>query len=196
MTRIQALAVSALFGWGAPAFAALSISGTVVVEPHPLTMTRGQQARVTYMITNTGDEPLDYAGAGFTYRTFGPLSTLFPFPTEGTPPCGFRLLDLSTPPGVPGFVANTVDFSPVPIQPGETRRCTTGLRISAQTAGPFVLRFAFSGSRDGRSVSSQQHVVFTLGEPPLAIPALTIWGLALASLAVLLAGVYRFPDRT
>jgi len=96
---------------------------------------------------------------------------------------------------VPGFVANTVDFSPVPIQPGETRQCTTGLRISAETAGPFVQRFAFSGLRDGRSVSSELHVVFTLGEPPLAIPALTIWGFAFASLAVLLAGLYRFPRR-
>jgi hypothetical protein len=193
--HLQALAMSALLAWSGPAIAALSISGTVVVEPHPSALKRGQQASVTYTITNTGDEPLDYAGAGFTYRTFGPLSTLFPFPTEGTPPCGFRLLDLSTPPGLPGFVANTVDFSPVPIQPGETRQCTTGLRISAETAGPFVQRFAFSGLRDGRSVSSQLHVVFTLGEPPLAIPALTIWAFAFASLAVLLAGLYRFPRR-
>ena len=191
MTRIQALAVSALLALGAPAFAALSIGGTVVVEPHPSTLTRGQEASVTYTLTNTGDEPLEYAGASFDYRTDGPPSSIFPFPTEATPPCSIRYLHLGGAPGVPGFVVQTIDFNPVPIQPGESRQCVSGLRVSEQSARPFVKTFRIGGRAGDQWAYSTTSIAFTLGEPPLAIPTLSIWGLVATALAVLLAVLYR-----
>lgn len=191
MTRIQAWAVSALLVWGAPAVAALSISGTVLVEPHPSTLVRGQQATVTYTLTNTGDEPLEYAGASFDYRTDGPPSSIFPFPTEATPPCSIRYLHLGGALGVPGFVVQTIDFNPVPIQPGESRQCVSDLRVSEQSAMPFVKTFRIGGRAGDQWAYATTSIAFTLGEPPLAIPALSIWGLVATALAVLLAVLYR-----
>lgn len=191
MTRIQAWAVSALLVWAAPAMAALSISGSVVVEPHPSTLLRGQEATVTYTLTNTGDEPLEYAGASFDYRTDGPPSSIFPFPTEATPPCSIRYLHLGGAPGVPGFVVQTIDFNPVPIQPGESRQCVSGLRVSEQSAMPFVKTFRIGGRDGDQWAYATTSIAFTLGEPPLAIPALSIWGLVATALAVLLAVLYR-----
>lgn len=204
MTRIQALAVSALFGWGAPAFAALSISGTVVVEPHPSTLTRGQEATVTYTLTNTGDEPIELATVGFPYRSSGPLSTVLPFRTAATPPCLYRLRVLPGPfeaPGavespakwspVPPFLEKSIEFAPLPIEPGGTRRCVAALRVSPETAGSFVQTFNFQASRGEQSVMQTRSVVFGLGESATAIPAVSTWSLALASLLLLLLGVIR-----
>jgi len=191
MNSLQKLTLLVLLAWGTDALATLAITGDVVIEPHPSVLLRGQQATITYTLTNTGDEPLDAASSGFDYRTFGPLSTLFPFPLAATPPCGFSLVDFSTPPGVPGFVVNTNTFQPRPIEPGETRQCVTGLQVSAETAGPFVHRFGFSGVRDGRNVFTAQFVTFTLGEPPLLVPAVSPWGLALLSILMLTLASYR-----
>jgi len=188
---LQRLALAGLLAWGGEAVATLAITSEVIIDPHPSVLLRGQQATVTYILTNTGDEPLEIASSGFDYRTFGPLSTLFPFPTAATPPCGFQLLDFSTPPGVPGFVVNTNTFLPWPIEPGETRQCVTGLQVSAQTAGPFVQRFGFNGSRGNRSVSAPQFVTFTLGEQPMLIPASSGWSLVFMAALLLLLGVFR-----
>lgn len=190
-TRRNAFAALALLVCGGDAMATLAITGDVVIEPHPSVLLRGQQATITYTLTNTGDEPLDLASSGFDYRTDGPLSTLFPFPTAATPPCGFQLLHFSAPPGVPGFVVNTNTFLPWPIEPGETRQCVTGLQVSAQTAGPFVHRFRFSGARGDRNVSASQQFTFTLGEQPMLIPASSGWSLAFMGALLLLLGVFR-----
>lgn len=204
MTRIQALAVSALLALGAPAFAGLSISGTVVVEPNPSTLLRGHEATVTYTLTNTGDEPIELATVGFPYRSSGPLSTVLPFRTAATPPCLYRLRALPGPFEVPGavespakwspvppFLEKTIEFSPLPIEPGGTRRCVAALRVSAQAAGPFVQTFNFQASRGAQSVMQTRSVVFGLGESAVAIPAVSTRSLALASLLVLLLGVFR-----
>lgn len=182
-----------LLAWGREAMATLAITSEVVIDPHPSVLLRGQQATITYTITNTGDEPLELASAGFDYRSFGPLSTLFPFPTAATPPCGFSLFDLSTPPGVPGFVVNTNTFQPRPVEPGETRHCVTGLQVSAATAGPFVKRFGVSGTRGNQTVSAPHFVTFTLGEQPMMIPTLSWLSLSLAGVLMLLLGVNRLP---
>ncbi len=204
MTRIQAWAVSALLVWGAPAVAALSISGTVVVEPHPSTLLRGQEATVTYMITNTGDEPIELATVGFPYRSSGPLSTVLPFQTVATPPCLYRLRVLPGPfevagtvespakwSPVPPFLEKSIEFAPLPIEPGGMRRCVAALRVSPDTAGPFVQTFNFQASRGAQSVTQTRSLVFGLGESAVAIPVVSTWSLALASLLVLLLGVFR-----
>lgn len=204
MTRIQAWAVSALLVWGAPAVAALSISGTVVVEPHPSTLLRGQQATVTYTLTNSGDEPIELATVGFPYRSSGPLSTVLPFRTAATPPCAYRLRVLPGSFEVPGavesqakwspvppFLEKSIEFAPLPIEPGGTRRCVAALRVSPETAGPFVQTFNFQASRGAQSVTQTRSVVFGLGVSAIAIPAASTWSLALASLLVLLLGVFR-----
>lgn len=204
MKHLQALSMSALLAWAAPASAALSISGTVVVEPHPSTLLRGQEATVTYTLTNTGDEPIDRATVGFPYRSSGPLSTLLPFQTSATPPCVYRLRVLPGPFEVPGavesqgkwspvppFLEKTIEFAPAPIEPGGTRQCVSGIRLSAQTAGPFVQSFNFQASRGGQSVTETRSVVFRLGESAIPIPAVSAWSLALASVIVLLLSVGR-----
>jgi len=165
MRGLSWLLLLALLVSGSKAMATLAITGEVVIEPHPSVLVRGQQATITYILTNTGDEPFEIAGSSFDYRTDGPLSTLFPFPTDATSPCGFQLLHFSGPPGVPGYVINSILFQPRPIEPGETRQCVTGLQVSAQTAGPFVKRFGFSGVRGDRTASASQHVTFTLCHP-------------------------------
>lgn len=76
MKSIQSLTLLMLLAWCTNALATLAIRGDVVIDPHPSVLLRGQQATVTYMLTNIGDEPLELASAGFDYRTFGPLSTL------------------------------------------------------------------------------------------------------------------------
>lgn len=204
MNFLRALAMTALLAWGVPAIAALSITGTVVVEPHPSTLLRGQQGTVTYTLTNTGDEPIERATVGFPYRTSGPLSTVLPLQTSATPPCLFRLRVLPGPFEVPGavesqskwspvppFLEKSIEFAPLPIEPGGTRRCVAALRVSAQTAAPFVQTFNFEASRGAQSVTQMRSVVFSLGEPAIAIPATSTWTLALASLIVLLLGVFR-----
>lgn len=204
MIRIQALAVSALLVWGAPAVAALSITSTVVVEPHPSTLMRGQEATVTYTLTNTGDEPIELATVGFPYRSSGPLSTVLPFRTAATPPCLYRLRALPGPfeaPGavespakwspVPPFLEKSIEFAPLPIEPGGTRRCVAALRVSPETAGSFVQTFNFQASRGAQTVTQMRSVVFGLGESAVAVPAVSTWCLALASLLVLLLGVFR-----
>ena len=193
MKCLQALALSAFFTWGGDAMATLAITSQVIIDPPASLLLRGQQATVTYIITNTGDEPLEIPNAGFEYRSFGPLSTLFPFQTAATPPCGFQLLDFSTPPGVPSFVVNTLTFQPRPIAPGESRQCVTGLEVSAQTAGPFVQQFGFNASSGDRVVSEQHFVTFTLGEPPLLVPAFSWWSLALLSILILTLAGYGLP---
>lgn len=202
--RIQALAVLALLAWAAPANAALSISGSVVVEAHSSSLLRGQQATITYTLTNTGDEPIDLATVGFSYRSSGPLSTALPFQTSATPPCVYRLRVLPGPPEaagaakraakwspVPPFLEKTIEFAPAPIEPGGTRRCVAGLRVSTQAAGPFVQTFNFQASRGAQSVTQTRSVVFRLGESAIAIPAVSTWSLALASVLVLMMGVFR-----
>lgn len=204
MIRIQALAVSALLVWGAPAVAALSITSTVVVEPHPSTLMRGQEATVTYTLTNTGDEPIELATVGFPYRSSGPLSTVLPFRTAATPPCLYRLRALPGPfeaPGavespakwspVPPFLEKSIEFAPLPIEPGGTRRCVAALRVSPETAGSFVQTFNFQASRGAQTVTQMRSVVFGLGESAVAVPVVSPWSLALASLFVLLLGVFR-----
>ncbi|ODU43667.1 MAG: hypothetical protein ABS96_22135 [Lysobacteraceae bacterium SCN 69-123] len=196
--------MSALLALGGPAVAALSISGTVVVEPHPSTLVRGQEATVIYTLTNTGDEPIELATVGFPYRSSGPLSTVLPFRTAATPPCLYRLRALPGPfeaPGalespakwspVPPFLEKTIEFAPLPIEPGGTRRCVAALRVSPETAGPFVQTFNFQASRGAQSVTQTRSVVFGLGVSAIAIPAASTWSLALASLLLLLLGVFR-----
>lgn len=203
MTRVRALAISALLAWSTPAFAALSVSGTVVVEPHPSTLTRGQQATVTYTLTNTGDEPIELATVGFPYRSSGPLSTVLPFQTAATPPCVYRLRVLPGPfevagtvdspakwSPVPPFLEKSIEFAPLPIEPGGMRRCVAALRVSPETAGPFVQTFNFQASRGAQSVTQTRSVVFGLGVSAIAIPAVSTWSVALASLLLML-GVFR-----
>jgi hypothetical protein len=92
---------------------------------------------------------------------------------------------------VPPFLEKTIEFAPAPIEPGETRRCVAALRVSAQTAGPFVQTFNFHASRGEQSVTQTRSVVFRLGESAIAIPAASTWSLALASVLVLMMGVFR-----
>jgi hypothetical protein len=196
--------MSALLAWSGSAISALSISGTVVVEPHPSTLMRGQEATVTYTLTNIGDEPIELATVGFPYRSSGPLSTVQPFQTAATPPCVYRLRVLPGPPElagagkstakwspVPPFLEKSIEFSPLPIEPGGTRRCVAALRVSPDTAGPFVQTFNFQASRGAQSVMQTRSVVFSLGESAIAISAVSTWSLAIASLLVLLVGVFR-----
>jgi hypothetical protein len=56
---------------------------------------------------------------------------------------------------------------------------------------PFVKTFRIGGRAGDQWAYATTSIAFTLGEPPLAIPALSIWGLVATALAVLLAVLYR-----
>lgn len=181
--------------WASDAMATLAITGEVMIEPAPATLRRGDTATLTYILTNTGDEPLDFATSGTTYIQFGPTSTVFPFPTAATPPCTFQLLDFSAPPGQPPIVVNTNSFHPRPIPPGESRRCVIGLLVSSEAAGPFVQQFGFSGTRAGRTVTAAQSITFNLGQPqPSSVPTTSTGALVFLAAILLLFGHRRFSS--
>lgn len=169
------------------AMAVLAIEGTVVIEPSPTTLLRGQTATLTYMLTNTGDEPLDFAAAGVSYFETGPTSTVLPEPTAATPPCDPQFLDLSPLPGQPVFVINSNAFNPTPIAPGDSRLCVMNLVVSPEAAGPFVVQFSFVGLRGAAEVNTAQEVLFTLGTSA-AVPVLEWPSMALLVLLISLMG--------
>ena len=166
------------------ATAVLAISGSVVIDPYPSTLMRGQSATITYTITNTGDEPLDSAAIGTGYYAWGPRSTIFPLATIATSPCLVRYDDLSPRPGEPAIVLNAVFFRPIPLLPGETRQCVMEISVSEETAGPFVQQFGFTGARGAQSTNVSQSVFFSLGLTT-AVPALSPLGLGTLMLGVL-----------
>lgn len=153
------------------AMALLAIEGTVVIEPAPATLLRGEIATLTYTITNTGDEPLDFATAGTGYYEQGPTSTVLPMPNAATPPCSAQFLDFSPLPGQPTFVINTNSFYPRPIPAGESRQCAMELMVSPEAGGPFVQWFGFTGIRGTQNVHMGQYVAFNLGQGAVAVPA-------------------------
>ncbi len=110
------------------AMALLTIEGTVVIEPAPATLLRGQTATITYTVTNIGDEAWDAAAVGVEYFESGPTSTVLPVPTAATPPCVSQFVDFPSPiPGAPTYVVNTNTLYPRPILPGESRQCVMDL---------------------------------------------------------------------
>lgn len=179
---------------GGEATATLAITGEVLIEPPAATLLRGQTATITYIITNTGDEPLDRAASGTLYFNEGPTSTVFPFPTAATPPCAFQLVDLSAPPGQPAIVGNTNTFLPAPIAPGESRRCAMGLQVSSQAGGPFVQQFLVSGSRGNQQVLVARDIAFPLGQTSFPVPAGSVLGLVLLAATLLAIGYRRLPS--
>jgi len=173
------------------AMALLAIEGTVVIEPAPDTLLRGQTAIITYTVTNIGDEVWDAAVSGTGYYEQGPTSTVLPIPNAATPPCSAQFLDFSPLPGQPTYVGNTNSFYPRPISPGESRQCVMELMVSPEAGGPFVQWFGFTGTRGTQSVHLSQYVTFNLGQGAVAVPAggwLHAWILALL---VFLLGVRR-----
>lgn len=179
---------------GGPAAAAVAITGDIRIDPPASTLRRGDIATITYTITNTGDEAIDFASAGTTYRQFGPMSTVFPFATTATPPCTFQLLDGSPPPGQPAIVVNTVGFRPAVTPPGESRQCVTGLQVSPDTAGPFEQSFIIAGTRNAQTVYIQRVVSFGLGVNASVVPALSTWGMTLLAALLLVFGHRRFQS--
>ncbi len=152
------------------AMAVLSIEGTVLIEPPPATLLRGDVATLTYTMTNTGDEPLDFATSGTGYWQEGAGSTVYPLPNAGTLPCLAQFVDFSGPPGQSAFVVNTNLLFPWPIPPGESRLCVMELAVSMEAAGPFTQRFGFTGTRGTQRVNVGQDVVFNLGQGAVAVP--------------------------
>jgi hypothetical protein len=171
--------------------AILSTSLEVIVEPPAASLLRGQSAIATITLTNTGDEPLDSAGAGFTYLAFGPGSTLFPFGTPSTPPCILQIQDLSPVPGQPGVFGVSGSLYPLPILPGESRQCRIGIDVSSEAGGPFVVMFSSGASREGQTVFSTREVFFPLGEQPTSISATSPSGLAILGLVALMLAGWR-----
>jgi hypothetical protein len=164
--------VFALFVLCGNAMAVVAIEGTILIEPPPATLLRGQTATITYTVTNTGDEPLDYAVSGTEYWEEGPTSTVYPLPTAATPPCFVNFVDFSGPPGQSAYVVSTTFFRPELIPPGESRQCVMDLLVSPNAAGPFVQRFGFNGVRGTQIVRTSQEFAFNLGQGAIAVPFL------------------------
>ncbi len=187
-SRMIALALLALSVGCGNAVALLAIEGTVVIDPPPATLLRGQTATITYTVTNTGDEPLEVLVAGTEYYERGPLSTVLVSPTPATAPCLVGVFDASPRPGEPLYVVNTNSFLPRPVLPGESRQCVMDLMVSPEAAAPFVKHFGFLASRGATSITSSQVVTFNLGEEAIAIPTLRWLGVVFLTLLVGLAG--------
>lgn len=172
------------------ATATLAISGTVLIDPDPSILLRGQTATVTYTITNTGDEPLEFAYAQTDYVTLGPESSVFPHASAASPPCVVIDDSLSPlPPGKPSYYFNFTQFHPMPLLPGGTRQCVVEITVSGEADGPFIQWFGLHarlGTRYAATVS--QSFLFTLGGRAAPVPTLSRLGLSALLLGLLAAG--------
>ncbi len=142
---------------------------------------------MTFSVRNVGNAALQAAAAGFTFRTSGPQSTLFPFRLEGTAPCVFSIEGGAPRPGESVANALALSFHPRPIDPEQSRSCTVGLRVSPEASGPFVQQFGFVAISGEIEQNVTVSVLFPLGDPPPLVPTLSLHWLSL--LGGLFAGI-------
>lgn len=183
--RLALLLLSVAFAGSAAA--TVAISATIVIEPDPGTLLRGQTATLTYTVTNVGDEPLQGAFASTGYINFGPQTTIFPVATPATAPCLNGDFAEPLPPPLPSSFLNTTTFRPVPILPGEIRVCVIEITLSADAAGPFVQPFLFSTQPATTNPAPlRRNVYFGLGEDqPVPTLSMAGGGLLLCCLGIL-----------
>ncbi len=143
MRRVWAAVCTPLFALSIDSSAGDLIVVDLQLQPSPDTLRRGDFGTMRFTIENVGDSPLDLAAAGFTYRTSGTQSTLFPFRTNETPPCYFAIEGPSPRPGEPALDSLSLTFMPTPVAIGERRSCVVGFQVSPFAAGPFVQLFGF-----------------------------------------------------
>jgi len=171
------------------AWGELRVVGEVRIEPPPNQLRRGQVATLQYQLTNVGDEPLDLGRAGVEYYSWGPESTILPFPTPQTPPCAVFDDGPSPIPGDPQFSVNMVYFDPVPIPAGGSRTCTISFLVAHQAPDTFVKRFSFSGTRGNFTTPPfGQLVEFRLRGRAAEIPATSGFGTLILAAMILLLG--------
>ncbi len=169
------------------------IAADLQITPDREVIGRGDVGQLEFRVRNTGKAPLEIATAGFTFRTFGPQSTLFPFRLGDTEPCFFAVEGPSPRPGEPGINGLTLSFLPRPVAVGEERVCTIGFQVSPDAAGPFVQRFSFTGVSGSQTQNVALHFVFPLGDPPPLVPTLSLHWLWL--LGGLFAGIAALAIR-
>ncbi len=163
------------------------------ITPAAETLRRGDFAELTFTVDNVASVPLDEVTVGFTFRTFGPESTLFPFRVDATLPCFYAVEGPSPRPGQPGVNVLSISVLPRPIAVAEGRSCTVGIRISPDAAAPFVQQFGFQASAGVATETVSHFVVFPLGDPPPLVPTLSLHWLWL--LGGLVAGIGAWAIR-
>ncbi len=186
--RRYALAADTLALHCGDTHAAPSLAGQLNFEPPAIGVPRGQVTQLTLTLSNDGSVPLQTAGTTFTYRSFGPASTVFPVDPANVQPCPASILDLSPRPGEAPLVVYSIHFPDMPLLPGQARQCTIGLRVSEQARAPFELRVTFAGVVDGQIFGVTRSAFFGLGDPPPLVPTLSSYVLWLLGAAMAVLG--------
>jgi hypothetical protein len=158
----------------------------------------GDFLRVHLTVTNQGPDALPRSQVVMREFEFGgPTgSQVWIGPIPETAPCSYSMVDLSPPPGGPGYITPLVEFPPLPS--GSALTCTVGLLVVYGATGSYLVGgqvYPFlQGAVDpnpANNIASRR--IFFRGplQSPSVIPTLGWFGLAILSLVIAIAARYQ-----